>query len=221
MPRYIASLIAGAALALTLSASPRTPEERRPFGVPGSDPALVTECGGGTAYAYNDYTVYTRKSSAFEGQDIYVFEKGAGADPCSADAKKAWYVINAGEFQGANTFNGVYGKYLFIDQWPGREHKRLLVIDIGTKSLVFFDWYANPAIEGGTLRYDRVLKARKSVTEKIPCPDAVKWEKEGKAVLYVEAVTLDLGTMKKDASGRFSCKPGELITERAQEYNIH
>lgn len=215
--------LATAALLLLISAAAPFPAgAEEPFGVPGADAALITECRGGTAYTYNKYIIYTRQSPSFEGQDIYIFEKGSGGqDPCAVDIKKVWYVINAGEFQGANTFAGVYGNDLFIDQWPGQEHKRLLIIDIGTKSLVFFDWYDAPAIEYGTLRYNRVLKARKSVRKKIPCPEAEKWEQEGKAVLYVEAMTLDLATMKKEASGRFSCKPAEAITKRAMEYNIH
>lgn len=224
MLKYGFPTLAIAALILLISAaiSSRAAAAEEPFGVPGTDAALITECSGGTAYTYNDYTIYTRKSPSYEGQDIYILTKSTdGEDACAVDIKKAWYVINAGEFQGANTFAGVYENYLFIDQWPGREHKRLLIIDVGTKSLVFFDWYDDPVLEDGTLRYNRVLKARKSVKKKIPCPDAEKWEEQGKAALYIEAMTLDLRTMKKDASGQFSCKPAEAITKRAQKYNIH
>lgn len=192
------------------------------FGVPGAEaPVSVAACGEGKAYIYKKYMVYARKSPSFEGQDIMIYETDSPpADPCSLAASEPFYTIKAGEFQGANTFAGVYGKYLLIDQWPGEEHKRLLIIDINSKSLVFFDWYAEPVIKDGTLRYKRVLKARKSVRKKIPCPDAGKWEKEGKTALYVEKMSVDLATMKKSASGEFSCIEAEPITKRAAEYTF-
>lgn len=192
------------------------------FGVPGTEaPVSVAACGEGNAYIYKKYMVYARKSPSFEGQDIMIYETDSPpADPCSLAGSDPFYTIKAGEFQGANTFAGLYGKYLLIDQWPGKEHKRLLIIDISNKSLVFFDWYAEPVIKDGTLHYYRVLKARKSVREKISCPDAGKWEKEGKTALYVEKMSVDLATMKKSASGDFSCIEAEPITKRAAEYTF-
>lgn len=190
--------------------------------VSGSDPAEVRQCPDGAAYVYPVYIIYTRKSPYFEGQDIYVFKpRGPVADPCALASREAWYTINAGEFGGANTFVGMHGVNLFIDEWPGRDHKRLLVVDADKKSLVYFDWYADPAIEGGTLRYNRVLKASKSTKKEMQCPDAEKWEKEGFAVLYVEKMTLDLGTMKETHSGNFFCESAAPITKRAPDYTIH
>lgn len=192
------------------------------FGIPGADPAQKKVCDDGTAYVYPKYIIYTRKSPAFEGQDIYVYKPSAGVpDPCPLAARNAWYTINAGEFGGANTFIGMHGGYLFIDEWPGRDHKRLLIIDVGLKSLVYFDWYADARIESETLLYNRVLKASKAVKKEIPCPDAEKWKKEGFAVLYVEKMTLDLGTMKETHSGNFFCKQAAPITKRAPDYTIH
>lgn len=190
--------------------------------IPGSDPAEVRQCPDGAAYVYPAYIIYTRKSPYFEGQDIYVFKpRGPVEDPCALASREAYYTINAGEFGGSNTFAGMRGGYLFIDEWPGRDHKRLLVIDADKKSLVYFDWYSGPAIEGDVLRYNRVLKASKSTKKKIPCPDAEKWEKEGFAVLYVEKMTLDLGTMKETHSQNFFCEPAAPITKRAPSYTIH
>ncbi len=190
--------------------------------IPGSDPAEVRQCPDGAAYVYPAYIIYTRKSPYFEGQDIYVFKpRGPVEDPCALASREAYYTINAGEFGGANTFVGMHGVDLFIDEWPGRDHKRLLVVDADKKSLVYFDWYADPAIEGDILRYNRVLKASKGTKKKIPCPDAEKWEKEGFAVLYVEKMTLDLGTMKKTHSGDFFCKQAAPVTKRAPDYTIH
>ena len=221
MPRHIIA-ITFAALLIALAPSAQGAETTGWFGIPGADPAQMKECDGGTAYIYPKYIIYTKKSPAFEGQDIYVYKPSAGVpDPCPFAARNAWYTINAGEFGGANTFMGMHGGYLFIDEWPGRDHKRLLIIDVGLKSLVYFDWYADPAIEGGALRYNRVLKASKGTKKEIPCPDAEKWEKEGLAVLYVEKMTLDLGTMKETHSGDFFCKQAAPITKRAPDYTIH
>lgn len=189
---------------------------------PGSDPAVVKECGGGAAYVYPEYVVYTSKSPSFEGQDIRVYKPRAAVDdPCALADREAYYTLNAGEFGGANTFAGMHGGLMLVDEWPGRDHKRLLVIDAALKSLVYFDWYADPAIEKDTLRYNRVLKASRSVKKEIPCPDAEKWEKEGKAVLYVEKMTLDLTTMKETHSEEFFCKPATAITKKAARYTIH
>jgi len=210
------------ALLIALSPYSQGAEPEGWFGIPGADSAWKKECGVGTAYVYPKYIIYTRKSPAFEGQDIYVYKPSSGVpDPCPLAARNARYTINAGEFGGANTFIGMHGDYLLIDEWPGRDHKRLLIIDVSLKSLVYFDWYADARIESETLLYNRVLKASKATKKKIPCPDAEKWEKEGFAVLYVEKMSLDLGTMKETHSGNFFCKQAAPITKRAPAYTIH
>lgn len=220
--RIAAMSITALILFITAAVYPHNAGSAERFGVPGSDPVKITECKAGTAYAYDEYIVYTRKSPSFEGEDIYIFDKSrVHSAPCALDSRKAYYTINAGEFQGANTFTGMYKDYLLIDQWPGKEHKRLLIIDIPSRSLAFFDWYVDPEIEDDTLHYNRVLKARKSVREKIPCPDAEKWEAEGKMPLYIEKMSVDLETMKKNPSGEFSCKPGEAVGKKALRYNLH
>lgn len=221
MPKRIATIVL-AALLIALAPLAQGEEFTGRFGIPGADPAWKKECGGGTAYVYPKYIIYTRKSPAFEGQDIYVYKPASGVpDPCPLAARNAYYTINAGEFGGANTFIGMHGGHLFIDEWPGRDHKRLLVIDVARRSLVYFDWYADARIESETLRYNRVLKASGSVKKEIPCPDAGKWEKEGKAVLYVEKMTLDLKTMSETHSDEFFCEPAPAITKRASDYTIH
>jgi hypothetical protein len=221
MPK-LAAAIAAAALITAFAAFARGEEPPVRFGIPGSDPSLSRECGGGTAYVYPEYIIYTRKSPAFEGQDIYVYKPASGVpDPCTLALSDAYYTISAGEFGGSNTFAGMHGGYLLIDEWPGRDHKRLLVIDAAARSLVYFDWYSGARIEAGTLTYNRVLKASKSTRKKIPCPEAEKWEKEGNAVLYVEGMTLDLRTMKETHSGKFFCEPAPAVTKRAPDYTIH
>jgi hypothetical protein len=222
MRKSLVSVMTAAILSLLAASGAYTAEAAdRPL-IPGSDPAEVKQCGGGAAYIYPEYIIYTSKSPSFEGQDIYVFKpRAAVPDPCSLAGRDAFYTINAGEFGGANTFIGMHGGYVFIDEWPGRDHKRFLVIDAAQKSLVYFDWYADPGIEKDTLRYNRVLKASGSVKKKIPCPDAGKWEKEGKAVLYVEKMTLDLKTMSETHTDEFLCEPAPAITKRAADYTIH
>ncbi|MGB3728053.1 MAG: hypothetical protein WBA70_02220, partial [Thermodesulfobacteriota bacterium] len=60
--------------------------------------------------------------------------------------------------------------------------------------------------------YFRTLKAkRQSVKDRIPCPQAQEWESQGKQVLYIEKMSVDLSTMRKEASGEFSCMPTEPI----------
>ena len=182
------------------------------FGIPGADLPKTTECGDNYAYAYDKYTIYTRKSPYFEGQDIFIHKPASPvSDPCALGTKNAWYTINAGEFGGSNTFLGMHGDYLFVDEWPGEEHKRLLVINAGTRSLVYFDWYTDPLIDEGKLIYNRMLKTGRKAKEEVACPDAEKWEKEGLIILYAEKMTLDLGTMKETHSGQFFCEPGQPV----------
>ena len=204
-----ALLVTLASSALSLAAGPGGQH-----GIPGADPAEVKQCGKDTAYVYPAYVVYTSKSPYFEGQDIYVFKPRAPvSDPCSLATRAAYYTINAGEFGGSHTFRGMHGDYMFVDEWPGEDNKRLLIIDAGKKSLVYFDWYADPVIEGGTLRYSRVLRAGRKAKEEAPCPDAEKWEKEGSIVLYAEKMTLDLATMKETHSDQFFCEPGKPVNK--------
>ena len=153
--------------------------------IPGSDEPIVKDCSDLIyVYIYDDHVIYTSKSGDFEGSNIYIFHPLAQTDnPCKVRYSNAVYTINAGEFGGANTFSGVYGDLLFIDQWTGRDFKRLLAINMKNKSLVFFDTYTEPSIKDGKLNYLRTLKAkRQSVRDKIPCPEATQWESQGKQV---------------------------------------
>ncbi len=192
--------------------------------IPGSNTPVVKDCLGlNYVYIYGDYVIYTQKSGDFEGSNIYIFHPQAqNNDPCSVSYSNAEYTINAGEFGGANTFSGVYGNLLFMDQWTGRDFKRLLAINMDSKSLVFFDTYAKPEIKNGKLNYFRTLKAkRQSVKDKIPCPKATQWKSQGKQVLYVEKMSVDLSTMKKDPSGVFSCMPTDPIGTAAPKKYGH
>lgn len=182
--------------------------------IPGSDKAEIIHCGeANTAYIYDDFVIYTRPSGDYEGSNIYIFNPLAQSNnPCEVDYKRATFTIRVGEFGGANKFYGAHDYIIFLDQWTGRNFKRLLGIDITTKSLVFLATYAEPEIKNDELIYYRTLKAkRKSVREKIPCPEASDWEADGKQVLYVEKISVDLNTMVKEPSGEFSCIPSEPI----------
>jgi len=192
--------------------------------IPGSNTPVVKDCLGlNYVYIYDDYVIYTQKSGDFEGSDIYIFYSQTQTnDPCSVRYPNAEYTINAGEFGGANTFSGVYGNLLFMDQWTGRNFKRLLVINMDSKSLVFFDAYTEPTIKDNKLNYFRTLKAkRQSVKDRIPCPKATQWKSQGKQVLYVEKMSVDLSTMKKDPSGVFSCMPTDPIGTAAPKKYGH
>jgi len=182
--------------------------------IPGTDKPQIKQCGDAdTAYIYDDYAIYTQPSGDYDGSNIYIFKSRAQLnDPCKVDYKRAYFTIRVGEFGGVNVYAGAYKNLIFLDQWTGRNFKRLLGIDVETKSLVFLDTYADPEIQGDTLIYYRTLKAkRQSVRDKIPCPEAVDWESQGKQVLYVEKMSIDLGTIKKQPSGEFSCIPSEPI----------
>jgi len=190
--------------------------------IPGTDAAIVKNCGTGTTYTYDAYTVYAVKSPDFEGQNIYVFKTTEGQDPCALDIKKTYNTIKAGQFGGANVFSGLVGDDLFIDQWTGRDHKRVLIIDLATKSLLFFDWYDEPRIEDGVLYYNRVLKASKSTKKNIPCPDAEKWESEGLLPIYIQKAEVNLTTMKKTFDKTRSCKPVTPIAgAKSSSYQGH
>ena len=180
----------------------------------GSNKAEIKHCKDFiTAYIYDYYVIYTQTSGDYEGSNIYVFKTpDMSNDPCDVDFKSADYTILVGEFGGANQFIGAYESIIFLDQWTGRDFKRLLGIDVDSKSLVFLDTYAEPEIKGGALLYFRTLKAkRQSVRDKIPCPKAQEWKAEGKQVLYVEKMNVDLSTIKKEHSGEFLCIPSEPI----------
>jgi len=186
--------------------------------IPGSNTPVVKHCGdSNTVYIYDDYVIYSEPVGEFEASNLYIYDSSIQIkDPCSLDYKRAPYIIQAGEFGGVNKFIGVYNGLLFLDQWTGRNFKRFLAIDIETKSLVFLDTYADPEIRDGELVYYRTLKAkRQSVRDKIPCLNASEWESEGKQVLYVEKMSVDLSTMKKEPSGEFLCIPSEPIGSAA------
>lgn len=182
--------------------------------IPGSDKPEIKTCKDViTAFIYDDFVVYVQSAVNYEGTNIYIYNKKTQLnDPCKVDFKRADFKILVGEFGGANNFIGAYGNTIFLDQWTGEDFKRLLGIDVTTQSLVFLDTYAKPKIKKGELLYYKTLKARrKSVRDKIPCPEAEDWIADGMQVLYVEKMRADLSTVKKQASGEYSCIPTEPI----------
>lgn len=192
--------------------------------IPGSGTPVIKHCGDSNkVYIYDDYVIYSEPVGEFEASNLYIYVSSAQTkDPCSLDYKRAPYIIQAGEFGGVSKFIGVYENLLFLDQWTGRNFKRFLAIDIETKSLVFLDTYAKPEIKNGELNYFRTLKAkRQSVRDKIPCPEADEWESQGQQVLYVEKMSVNLSTMKKEPSGEFSCMPSEPIGSTAPKRYGH
>ena len=192
--------------------------------IPGTEKAVIIQCTNlSTVYMYKNYEIHTKPSADFEGSNIYIYESNPeDGDRCTTYHTKAYYYIKAGEFGGSNTFFGLYENLIFLDQWTGRDFKRLLAINLDSKSLVFFDTYNEPSINNGKLNYFRTLKAkRESVRNKIPCPQAEDWITQGKQVLYVEKMSVDLSTMKKEASGEFSCMPTEPIGAAAPKRYGH
>ena len=190
--------------------------------IPGTDKPKIKDCGdSGTVYEYDNYIIYTQPSGDFEGVNTFIFAPMAKDDLCELNPRLAHYAVGVGEFGGVNKFAGKYENLIFLDQWTGRNFKRLLAINVDNKSLVFLDTYAEPEIEGGELNYFRTLKSkRKSVRDKIPCPEATEWEAQGKQVLYVEKMTANLETMKKVESGERSCMPTEPIgTTKPRTYH--
>ncbi len=180
--------------------------------IPGTDKAQVKDCSSGTAYIYEDYIIHTEPTGDFDGSNIYIYAPARDSNPCNMNTKTAHYAIGVGEYGGVNKFAGKHENLIFIDQWTGRDFKKLLAINIENKSLVFLDTYAEPEISGGELIYYRTLKSkRKSVRDKIPCPRAGEWVSQGKQVLYVEKITVNLDTMKKQPSGELSCMPADPI----------
>ncbi len=174
--------------------------------IPGTETPKVKECPGSTAYIYKVYTVVVERSPAFYGNDHYIYKpRKNGANPCKLSPQNSYFTINAGEFGGSNTFAGIYGDLVFLDQWTGYDRKRMVIYDLAKKSIVHFDWFLNPSIDDGVLSYDRSLKASRSTRDKIPCPEAGKWRDEGLSVKYIEAMSVNLETMDKRKSGNFSC----------------
>lgn len=209
-------LILAALLALTTIGSyPKEyAQQKKVELIPGSDKPEIKHCRDiNTAYIYDDFVVYTQPSGDYAGSNIYIYyPKAQLNDPCKLDYRRAAVSILVGEYGGANKFIGAYDNIIFLDQWTGEDFKRLLGIDVKTKSLVFLDDYADPEIRNGELIYYRTLNAaRKSVRDKIPCPAAEDWAANGKQVLYVEKMTANLSTMKKVSSGEFLCIPSEPI----------
>ncbi len=175
--------------------------------IPGTETAEVKTCESGKAYVYDFYTIYSVRSKDFEGQNTYIFKTEEVQDPCNLNLKRAYYFIKAGEFGGANQFVGLLGEQLFLDQWTGRDHKRVLIIDLPTKSLSFFDWYDDPKIENDVLYYNKVLKGGKRTKKSIPCEEAEKWESEGLLPIYYQKAQVNLETMKRTVDEARTCKP--------------
>ena len=190
--------------------------------IPGTDKPTIKYCDdSSTVYEYDNYIIYTQPSGDFGGVNTFIFAPSDKQDLCTLNPRLAHYAVGVGEFGGVNKFAGKYENLVFLDQWTGRNFKRLLAINIDNKSLVFLDTYAKPEIEGGELNYFKTLKSkRKSVRDRIPCPDAGDWESQGKQVLYVEKMSVNLDSMNKLSSGELSCMPTDPIgTTKPRSYH--
>lgn len=179
--------------------------------VPGTDKVEEVSCPVGKAFVYDVYTIYSEASPDYEGQDLFIHKTEDGQDPCRLAKQNAYYFIRAGQFGGANQFVGMYGDKLFLDQWPGRDHKRLLILELPTRSILFFDWYDEPELRDDTLYYNKVLKAGKKTKKDIPCPEAAMWEEEGLLPIYIQKAEVNMETMKREVNPERSCKSAARI----------
>lgn len=201
---------------LTLIVSCNAPGDDKPvtadqhFGFPGTDKTEIANCSAGTAYVYEDYVIYTVRSEGFPGYDIYIYETaGKPADPCSMDIGKAYYTITAKEAGGSNFFSGIYKDYLFIDRGTGPSHRVMTVFDIKSKRFLIFTSYSDASVREGVLTYWDTLPDSARPEEKIPCPEAGEWKKQGFEVIYERKETLDLEAGIKRSSSKYRCSPAQ------------
>jgi len=187
---------------------PGSPEQQ--FGYPGTDKTVIVNCSGGAAYIYDDYVVYTTRAKGDSGYDIYVFDvAGQPAEPCGMDTAKAYLVITSKEAGGSNFFSGIYEDYLFIDRGTGPSHRMMNVFDMNTKRVLIFTEYTDASVSDGVLTYWDTVQESELPEEKVSCPEAAEWKKQGFEVIYERKATLDLKTGLKKQSSDYRCSPAQ------------
>lgn len=187
---------------------PGSPEQQ--FGFPGTDKTEIVNCDDGAAYIYDDYVVYTTRAKGDSGYDIYVFDvAGQPAEPCGMDTAKAYLVITSKEAGGSNFFSGIYEDYLFIDRGTGPSHRMMNVFDMNTKRVLIFTEYTDASVSDGVLTYWDTIQESELPEEKVSCPEAAEWKKQGFEVIYERKATLDLKTGLKKPSSDYRCSPAQ------------
>lgn len=179
--------------------------------LPGTDKPAVTNCPDGAAYVYKEYTIYVIQNADFPGQDIHIYKPPSPpGDPCGAGKGEKYFSISSGESGGANFFGGISGNYLFIDQGTGPSYRTLSVFDIMEKKFPLLALrYSGARIEHGILTYYETRDEVTGALEKIPCPAASEWKKQGLNIIYEEKMSFDLRTGKESSLRQFRCSPAQ------------
>jgi hypothetical protein len=179
--------------------------------LPGTDKPEIKQCRDGAAYVYVIYTIYVMQDSDLPGQDIYIYKPAyTPADPCGAGKGEKSFSITTREFGGANFFAGVSGNYLFIDQGTGPSYRTLTIFDMKEHTFPLLALrYTGARIEQGSLTYYETRDAVRGALDKLPCPEASKWKKQGLGVIYEEKMSFDLTTGTVTSLREYRCSPAQ------------
>ena len=197
--------------AVTAAIGEETPAPPSVSLLPGTDKPAATNCPDGAAYVYKEYTIYVVQNADFPGQDIHIYKPPSPpGDPCGTGKGEKYFSIPAGESGGENFFAGISGNYLFIDQGTGPSYRTLTVFDMMEKKFPLLALrYSGARIEHGALTYYETRDEVTGALEKIPCPAASEWKKQGLDVIYEEKMSFDLKSGKESSLRQFRCSPAQ------------
>jgi len=206
----IAAVVLAAASALA-AAREGTPAPPAVSLFPGTETPRIERCPDGAAYVYKAYTIYVMQSWDFPGQDIHIYKPPSPpGDPCGKEKGARYFSIPTGEFGGADYFSGISGEYLFIDQGTGPSYRTLGIFDMKEKTFPLLAVpYTDARIENGVFTYYETRDEVESSLERIPCPKASGWKKQGLDVVYEEQMSFDLKTGRQTSLRRFRCSPAQ------------
>lgn len=165
----------------------------RSFGVRGSAPVEITKYPDHTCYKYKLFIVHEKPHAYSQGNDIMVTPLSKGEDPvslCESFKDRPHMLL---ENKGANHFYGMAGPWLFINDGTGADPHALIIVNMAEQK----EQITAPFFQPVVLKDNRYLEFY-SLEEDPPlrsaCPQAAKWEKQGKKVLFKRKVRLDLRT---------------------------
>jgi hypothetical protein len=176
------------------------PAVGKPWGVPGSDPAIHVQAGQQDCFLYKKYLVSTLNTTEQAGQHILVQLNEGPRNGSNFNDQGHWFRAIPNELGENQWFHGIYGHLLFIDDGCCPGPRGLEVYDLDAKKSLFSILCSDASIKDGVLTFWIEEKAKASRKE---CPEDADWTNGPPAI--ERRVELDLESFKQQKTSDTRC----------------
>ena len=190
------------------STSPPSVPAGVPFGISGSEPAVIDSSRAGVrGYFHGKHLVVVREDTAMGiGEFIDVVRRRDGEKAVEAIERALTKPDHRIANDDANFYFGLAGDRIFIDQGTGPEPRGLLVHDLANGRIAYSGSYSTPVrlLDADRLELYREIDKPARLPD---CPEQTEWTTGGLGIAWEERIIIDLRSAAESPTGDIRCAP--------------